>query len=195
VLALRRRALLEVLTAFVDSQQIGDEFARHGQCGTVAMSAFQLAGMQRPLVADSSAGPAWRPRSTWFAASGCAVGDRPALLLAGRRLQGSRQPAITHGVGAGVEALRIANLQGPGQSGNFSTVESSSTARRAAPVRSRRATRAPAASACSRTFPAHAAQAQQIDYRLWHFFEFFQQVAKYFLRCNFPSRRGRRFHQ
>jgi hypothetical protein len=37
----------EGLTTLVDGQQIGDEFARHGQSGAIAMSALQLAGMQR----------------------------------------------------------------------------------------------------------------------------------------------------
>jgi len=46
-------------------------------------------------------------------------GDGPAL-LARRRFQSSRQSAVTHGIGAGVEALRIADLQGPGQSRDFS---------------------------------------------------------------------------
>jgi len=55
----RRLAHLEGLNTFVDRQQIGDEFARHGQRGSVAMSALQLAGMQR--------GQLWIP-------SGCRLG-------------------------------------------------------------------------------------------------------------------------
>jgi hypothetical protein len=47
VLALPRARAPGRADGFVDSQQIGDEFAGHGQCGTVAMSAFQFAGMQR----------------------------------------------------------------------------------------------------------------------------------------------------
>jgi hypothetical protein len=35
---------LEGLATLVDRQQIGDEFAGHGQRGAVAMSAFQFAG-------------------------------------------------------------------------------------------------------------------------------------------------------
>jgi len=46
------------LTAFVDGQQIGDKFARHRQRRTVAMSAFQLSGMQRgQLRIPSRGGP------------------------------------------------------------------------------------------------------------------------------------------
>jgi len=43
----QRRVRLEGLAAFVGGQQISGEFARHRQRGAVAMSALQLAGMQR----------------------------------------------------------------------------------------------------------------------------------------------------
>ena len=52
----RRQARLEGLAAFVDGQQIGDEFARHGERGAVAMSTLQLAGMQRRQLRI----PSWR---------------------------------------------------------------------------------------------------------------------------------------
>jgi len=47
VLALPRARALGSLAAFVDGQQIGDEFAGHCQRGAIAMSALQFAGMQR----------------------------------------------------------------------------------------------------------------------------------------------------
>jgi len=52
----QRRVRLEGLAAFVGGQQISGEFARHRQRAAVAMSALQLAGMQRRQVRIPSRG-------------------------------------------------------------------------------------------------------------------------------------------
>lgn len=78
----RRRAHLEGLTAFVDGQQIGDEFARHGQGGAVAMSALQRAGLQRGQLRIPSRGQLGGLDQRGLQPVIALFGDRPALLLA-----------------------------------------------------------------------------------------------------------------
>jgi hypothetical protein len=194
---LRSCAHLEGLPTFVDGQQISHEFAGHRERGAVAVSAFQFAGMQRGQLRTPSRGQLGGLDQRGLQPAIALFGDGSALLFARRRFQRGGEPTIAHGIGAGAKALRIADFQGPGQSGNFShggDAHEPLDALRQLGVDEQLADQ-PLLRALEH-FQRTAAQAQQIDYRLRHFFEFFQQAGKIFLAVQLLFHiEGTGFHQ
>ena len=143
------------------------------------MSTLQLAGVQRGQLRIPARGQFGRLDQRALQPVIALLRDGTALLFARRRFQGGGQPAVTHGLGAGAKAARVADLQRPSQGSDFPDGWNAHQPFDAFGQFGigEQIAHQPLLRALEHLQSAPA-QAQQIDNRLRHLFEFFQQIGK-----------------